>query len=199
LTFPGRAGLPGRAAVPGMSHRPAGQVLGGWSPDLPPDGLPIEVPMPENVAMPRPWLLAALAIGVIAMLYVTTGRGGGVTVDGPVVAHDRGWGLGPSSGMDALVGGTLEHRRGCLLLDGNAVVWPDGTGWDPEQQTVRLSDGSPLYVGGAVVGGGGMVAEGRASAKAWKQGETGRALAGCLAPQAAVVVFNATADLEVED
>jgi hypothetical protein len=152
--------------------------------------------------MSNAWHLPAIVVGAImavVLLYFTTGRGGGITIDGPVVAHDRGWGLGPSSGMDAVVGGTLDYRDGCLLLGGDVVVWPDGTEWDAEREAVRLDDGTVLHVGDTVLGGGGMAAEGRRQVQAWKRGESGRALAPCLAPGAGVIVFNATAEPDVED
>lgn len=112
------------------------------------------------------------------------------------MAHDRGWGLGGTSGMDALVGGTLTYDDGCVLLSGDVVVWPDGTSWDEEATVVRLGDGTEIHVGDSVTGGGGMAAEGRHKGS-WIESENGRELAECLAPTAAVVIFNAVSDLEV--
>jgi hypothetical protein len=138
----------------------------------------------------------ATAFAVLLLVYVTTGRGGGVDVDGPVVAHDAGWGLAGASGMDALVGGALEHEGDCVHLSGDAVIWPDGTTWDEGQGAVRLDDGRLVRVGESVTGGGGMAAEGRDRAR-WDRTQTGQVLADCVGPGKAVVVFNADADLEV--
>ena len=60
------------------------------------------------------------------------------------------------------------------------------------------ADGALLRVGASVWGGGGMTAEEPDSVEVWKRSESGHALADCLAPGAAVVVFNADADLKVE-
>ena len=121
-----------------------------------------------------------------------------MSVDGPVVAHDRGWGLGPTSGMDALVGGDLEYQGRCLLLSGNVVVWPGGTEWDAEREVVRLGDDeASVRVGDSVSGGGGMAAEEPDSVETWKRNESGQVLAHCLTSGAAVVEFNADADLKV--
>lgn len=148
--------------------------------------------------MSRVTIVLALAVATTLVLYLTTGRGGGVSVDGPVVAHDRGWGLGGVSGMEAIVGGVLEYDGECVLLSGDPVVWPDGTEWDADEEAVRLDDGTLVQVGDSVSGGGGMSQEAPERDEWWPDTETGRALSGCLADDAGVVVFNADSELDVE-
>jgi hypothetical protein len=148
--------------------------------------------------MSRVPVFLALAIALTFVAYLVTGRGGGIVVDGPVVAHDLGWGLGGTAGMDARVGGTLEYDGECLLLGENPVVWPDGTAWDEEEQAVRLDDGSLVHVGDQVFGGGGMAQEGPDRSPTWPTTPTGRELAGCLGEEGGLNVFNPDAELEVE-
>lgn len=152
----------------------------------------------HNAVMSRVPVLLAFAIAVAFVAYLVTGRGGGIVVDGPVVAHDLGWGLGGTSGMEARVGGILEYDGECLLLTGNPVVWSDGTEWDEQEQAVRLDDGSLVHVGDQVFGAGGMAQEAPDRSPTWPTTPTGRELSGCLGEEGGLNVFNADAELEVE-
>jgi hypothetical protein len=72
--------------------------------------------------------------------------------NGPVVAHPA---KGDGYGMEALIEGPLTMAKGCLLVGEFPVVWPYGTTWDAEGQTVRLSDAQVVALGDRVSGGGG--------------------------------------------
>lgn len=97
--------------------------------------------------------LLLLALGLVAC---GEGGGSGVTTstptgNGPVVAHPEG----SSDGMQALIQGTLSLSGGCLLVGEFPVIWPHGTTWDAENQTVELPDGHEVALGDQVRGGGG--------------------------------------------
>lgn len=104
----------------------------------------------------RPWLSAANVL--LLALVVACGNddsadvGSGSSVDGPVVAHPS---EGDGSGSEALTEGPLTMSGGCLLVGEFPVVWPYGTTWDAEAETVRLSDGRAVALGDRVSGGGG--------------------------------------------
>lgn len=75
--------------------------------------------------------------------------------DGPV-AYQAG---GPN-GEEAEVGGILVLDDGCLYLDTglarrSAVLWPNGTRWDPATRSVVMIDGVQAPLGSRLVGGGG--------------------------------------------
>lgn len=146
----------------------------------------------DTRASVRGWLVVLAVVAALVVLFVTTGRGGRLVSDGPVVRHENGWGLGGSSGMDAMVGGVIDFSDGCLLLDGHAVIWPDDTSWDDEHQVVRLPGGERLEPGWTVTGAGG-VSDGPPEAASWER----FGLAGCLAAVDGVVQFNSDSDLEV--
>lgn len=57
----------------------------------------------------------------------------------------------------AEVPGELTLDKGCVALDGRPVLWPSGTAWDEDEQTVRLPDGGAVTIGQRIVGGGGVV------------------------------------------
>lgn len=59
--------------------------------------------------------------------------------------------------MAALIEGRLTLSQGCLLVHEFPVVWPFGSTWNSESQTVRLSDGQVVAVGDRVSGGGGYL------------------------------------------
>lgn len=98
-------------------------------------------------------ILVALGLATaVVVLYLATGRGGGYAVDGPVVSHDAGWGLG-GSGSDALIGGAVTYTDGCVLVEGLPVVWPDGYEWDEDEQAIRVATGGSATRGGSGPGG----------------------------------------------
>ena len=150
----------------------------------------------------RRWILVTTGLVFLAALalYLATGRTNGIKVDGPLVAHDRGWLVLGGSGFDAMVGGEVRLEDGCLLLSGDAALWPDDTSWDEDANEVILEDGRRVSVGDSVRGGGGMAAEAGepdSRSREWQESELGRAVAGCLADDAAVVVFNYDSEIEV--
>jgi hypothetical protein len=71
---------------------------------------------------------------------------------GPVIAADASRGC-PS----ATISGTLELKHGCLVLAGNATLWPAGTTWDQANTAVVVSGGPRLPVGSRVEVTGGVV------------------------------------------
>jgi len=138
--------------------------------------------------------LGAIAIGTLVTLWLTTGRGG-VDTDGPIVSHDNGWFDLESVGLDALVGGTLELDDGCLLLSGDAVVWPGGTQWNEEDRVLTLENGDEAYLGDSIQGGGGVFG-GPEDDDFWPDSELGMATSECQRSGAYVVVFNIDEPLE---
>lgn len=59
--------------------------------------------------------------------------------------------------MAAEVAGVLEQDDGCLLLDGEPVIWPDGTEWDSDTQTLEWPDGVDAQLGARLYGGDGYL------------------------------------------
>lgn len=57
----------------------------------------------------------------------------------------------------AEVPGELTLNGDCVALDGLPVLWPEGTTWSEEDQTVLLPDGAEVAVGQRIQGGGGVV------------------------------------------
>ena len=82
-------------------------------------------------------------------------QGPASTLDGPVVTADPTGGIGE----EAAVGGVLELVGGCLFLpDGDAsvaLVWPSGTTWEADTQTVVTGDGTRVGLGDEIEAGGG--------------------------------------------
>jgi hypothetical protein len=110
----------------------------------------------------------AVAILVVVLLLVgwLVGRGGGQSEvsrgDFTIYVHDDA--LFPRGGMDALIGGVLMVRDGCVVLGGEGVdpdqaepvVWPSGTRIsDDDPLTLELPSGAHLEVGQTVNGSGG--------------------------------------------
>jgi hypothetical protein len=86
---------------------------------------------------------------------------GEAAVDGPVMRYPSP----PSDnvGMAAEVRGTLQLDGACLYIfldeagERYPVLWPAGTTWDEQNQSVTPPAGSPMPVGSDVYGGGGYV------------------------------------------
>lgn len=106
---------------------------------------------------------SGVAVAVVVMV-VTAGCGGGGQTEagrGPYTIYVHDDSLLPRGGSDALLGGTLVTRDGCVLLeqgDGAAypVVWPSGTSIvDDDPFTLELRSGAQLTVGARVSGAGG--------------------------------------------
>jgi hypothetical protein len=104
----------------------------------------------------RQLLLVGLvgAAATAAILDLTVGPGdatGDGTVDGPVIVHGP-WNAYPA----AEVSGPLQLQDGCLMIDGNLLVWDTGATWDEEAQAVFLDD-QTYVVGDEVQGRRGLL------------------------------------------
>jgi hypothetical protein len=108
----------------------------------------------------------------------------------------------PGFGFHALPGGTLEIDldRGCVLLSGHPVVWPNGTTLTSDPPELRFSRGLIARPGDVVRGGGG-------GGYAWQLRRTAlmRAVEGdferaidCVPPHTEVFVFNSGSVMTVE-
>jgi hypothetical protein len=145
------------------------------------------------------WLNLGLvaAIPLVALLaFFAFGRGG-ISVDGPVIAHHKGW-FGGASSEDAGLGGTLSFVDHCLLLDDEkAIVWPDGTTWDAERQEVVLSNGETVGIGDHITGGGGVGGQEPDKTEQWRNSDIGKATVKCRTDDAGVAIFNVSEAIEV--
>ncbi len=80
-------------------------------------------------------------------------------IDGPVMRYQET--SSPSGNLAALLQGLLQLDGDCLYLVQEApgerfpVLWPAGTRWDQSNQSVVLSNGEVMPIGGAVEGRGG--------------------------------------------
>ena len=110
----------------------------------------------------RPTLVRERRLAAASLLYValvaacgdagSAGDDPGPEGNGPVVAHPD---EGDGDGMQALIEGPLTLSKGCLLVGEYPVIWPHGTTWNAERQTVELPDGHVVAEGDRVRGGGG--------------------------------------------
>jgi hypothetical protein len=124
-----------------------------------------------------------------------------VTVVGSVVPLDETPGetpvwllrhapVGSGSAFTALLGGVLELHfdRDCVLLSGQAVVWPAGTTLTRDPPQLNLPGGLTARPGDTVSGGGGHVpALGVRQASSGTQGDLDKARACATEPQ--IMVF----------
>ena len=99
---------------------------------------------------------SSLFLAATAALLLVSGCSG--RVDGPVIEGNRSTG-----GTDAEVLGVVVIEQDCIFL-GQAdtrypVVWPHGTSWDSAEAAIRLPDGTLVYEGDQVYGGGGYHTE----------------------------------------
>lgn len=103
----------------------------------------------------------------------------------PVITPSEAWNGHPTAEVD----GVLKLRRGCLLLNGEVVFWPKGTGWDPTTRAVTF-DGLPAAPVGEIFRGGGGYYDSGTDFESWLGHETGSAIEGCLSrTNASGVVF----------
>jgi hypothetical protein len=92
-------------------------------------------------------------VGAVAMLVVVSGCSG--SVDGPVIEGNRRTG-----GTDAEVLGVVVIEGDCIYLrqaeidTRYPVVWPHGTSWNRAESAIKLPDGTLVYDGDQVYGGG---------------------------------------------
>ncbi len=110
----------------------------------------------------RPSIFRWIALGLIAILTTSCGDSSDATttaLDGPVMRYPE-----PASRddrEDAEVRGRPQLDGDCLYLapdeldERYPVVWPAGTTWDADNESVISPSGSGMPVGGDVYGGGG--------------------------------------------
>lgn len=99
---------------------------------------PVVSGSPESVA------ITSAAHDTASPSHGTAGR---ILVSGPFQGGSQ---------MAALVSGTITvDERGCLGVDDQSTIWPEGTTWDPQTTSVVLSDETQLPIGSFVSGGGG--------------------------------------------
>ncbi len=96
--------------------------------------------------------------------------------------------------MTAIVEGVVTLEDDCLLLDGSPVIWPEGTQWDAQAQTVRLPNGEMAAMGDRVSGGGGYYTNGNSVSRVYGSG-VGSAAAAC--GRGEVAVFNPGSDVSL--
>jgi len=106
--------------------------------------------------------------------------------------------VGSGFGFDALPSGVLDLdlERGCVLLSGQAVIWPAGTTLSRDPPRLHLPGGLTARPGDTVRGGGGVVPPaGPRQSSSGIEGDLERAL-GC-ATEPEVVVFGSRGSMSV--
>ena len=164
--------------------------------DFPRDGRPEE---PDTCAYRRRgmtfqarWRLPVMFFVAILAGCAELGSGG---VDGPVIVS------APSNnGEDAEISGTISLEGECLYVNLDdvrfPVVWPNGSRWEEEAQSIVLPGGVVVEPGDFVEGGGGYHQPDRVGVTAGPEAE---ALAQQCAEQPfrEVAIFNASGDIQV--
>lgn len=93
---------------------------------------------------------------VVAILAMVTISGCSGAVHGPVIEGNR-----RNGGTDAEVSGVVVIESDCLYLqmpgsdERSPVIWPHGTSWSYQESAIQLPDGTFVYEGDEVRGGGG--------------------------------------------
>lgn len=90
-----------------------------------------------------------------------------------------------------MVGVVLTIDGDCVRLGDGPVVWPDGTSWDDDEQTVRLPGDRLARPGDTIGGGGGYLT-------LESEDEQSRLLGDCVSPGDEVLLFNDTEHLTLE-
>lgn len=108
-------------------------------------------------------LLRLVVLGLVLMLASACGDASDATssgvLDGPVMRYPES--ASNDGGEDAEVRGRLELEDECLYValdevdQRYPVVWPAGTTWDADSETVISPSGARMPVGSDVYGGGG--------------------------------------------
>jgi hypothetical protein len=91
---------------------------------------------------------AVLLSGVVAANAWLARERDGSSTSGPVIALPE-WDVIPAGGVQ----GSLRMDEGCLLLKRSVVLWPHGSTWDEEHETVQVGD-QRFAVGDLVTGRG---------------------------------------------
>jgi hypothetical protein len=146
----------------------------------------------RSVRMPKRWVALVLVLPL-----VLAGCGGPTEVrGGDFTIFVHGGSLLPRGGGDALVGGTLVTRGGCVLLEHGEgfdiaypVIWPSGTSIaDEDPLALRLATAAEITVDQVIEGGGGY----------HDAGSVGVPIpAECVPETGEVAVFNPDADMSV--
>ena len=137
-----------------------------------------------------------LLVVAAATLLVVSGCSG--SVDGPVIEGNR-----RSGGTDAEVLGVVVIEGDCIYLrqadvdTRYPVVWPHGTSWNRPESAIKLPNGTLVYDGDQVYGGGGYYHEGNLDEYAVAEGI--ELALRCVDNQyGEVAVFNSGGDIDVE-
>lgn len=94
--------------------------------------------------------LAAVVVVVVGLnVWLATRSDDQSGTTGPVITLPE-WNAIPA----ALVRGTLRLERACLLLGDQVVLWPSGSSWNQDDETVTVGD-STFAMGDFVSGSGG--------------------------------------------
>jgi hypothetical protein len=135
-------------------------------------------------------------VGAVATLLVASGCSG--SVDGPVIEGNRRTG-----GTDAEVLGVVVIEGDCVYLRQDdidnryPVVWPHGTSWNSAEFAIKLPDGTLVYDGDQVYGGGGYHKD--ANLDQYTVAEGVELALRCVDNQyGEVAVFNSGGDIDVE-
>jgi hypothetical protein len=130
------------------------------------------------------------------MVLLVSGCSG--SVDGPVIEGKRRTG-----GTDAEVLGVVVIEGDCIYLrqaevdTRYPVVWPHGTSWNGAESAIELPDGTLVYAGDQVYGGGGYYTEANLTESTVAEGV--ELALRCVDNQyGEVAVFNSGGDIEVE-
>ena len=104
-----------------------------------------------------------IALGFVGTLAAACGDSSGATttgvLDGPVMRYPES--ASSAEGEDAEVRGRLELEGDCLYValdevgERYPVVWPAGSSWDADSESVISPSGATMPVGSEVYGGGG--------------------------------------------
>jgi hypothetical protein len=82
-----------------------------------------------------------------------------LAIDGPVMRYPQA--SSPSGNLETLLDGVLQLEGGCLYLVQDSIgqrypiLWPAGTRWDGQNQSVVSPVGEVMPMGGSVTGRGG--------------------------------------------
>jgi hypothetical protein len=133
-----------------------------------------------------------LLAGGLAGAYALWGRAE-LKTDGPLVVTDADW-RGAGVSPAAIGAGVLSIDGDCVRLRDSPVVWPDGTSWDEDEQSVRLPGDRLARPGDTIGGGGGYFTFERED----EDSRLGRLLGDCVSLGDEVLVFNATEHLELD-
>ncbi len=82
-----------------------------------------------------------------------------LAIDGPVMRYPHA--SSPSGNLETLLAGVLQLEGGCLYLVQDSIgqrypiLWPAGTQWDGQNQSVVSPVGETMPMGGPVTGRGG--------------------------------------------